>query len=289
MTLHGRAWLARLGSTPVPTMVAALAFVVLYWEPMTTLGRDWWADPDASHGLLLGPLAVVLAWRLGFAPHSSPQPRPAMVLLTGAVVLRYLSGLAAETFTMRISMLGAAVALTVYYAGLRQVRHWWLPASLLALSLPVPDVLLNSLAVPLQLKATELGAALLEWRQVPVRLAGNVIQMPGRALFVTEACSGLRSLTALLGLGVLAGGLWLRTPWCRAGLAVVTLPVALALNGVRIFLTGFLAYNVDPSLADGVMHYTEGWGLFVVAFLLLMGLAWVTRQAEKGLAGRTSR
>jgi EpsI family protein len=35
-------------------------------------------------------------------------------------------------------------------------------------------------------------------RHVPVRLAGNVIQLPGRTLFVTEACSGLRSLTVRL-------------------------------------------------------------------------------------------
>ena len=43
-----------------------------------------------------------------------------------------------------------------------------------------------------------MGAALLEWRNIPVELNGNVIQVPGRQLFVTEACSGLRSLTALV-------------------------------------------------------------------------------------------
>ena len=44
-----------------------------------------------------------------------------------------------------------------------------------------------------------MGAALLEMRNVPVLLTGNVIRLPGQELFVTEACSGLRSLTALIG------------------------------------------------------------------------------------------
>jgi exosortase len=117
---------------------------------------------------------------------------------------------------------------------------------------------------------------------VPVRLAGNVIQLPGQSLFVTEACSGLRSLTALISLGLLVAGLWLRTPVGRALLVLSALPVAMMLNAVRIFITGFFVFYVDPRLAQGIMHYTEGWVIFVVAFAILGAMAWVVGALEGG-------
>lgn len=269
----------------LPWAVAALAFLVLFWEPMFTLGRDWWTDPEAGHGLLLGPLAVYLAWRRGWSAARSPQVALGLAILIAAVLLRYVSGLAAELYTLRMSMFAAFGGLIVYTAGVRQVVHWWLPAALLLLSVPLPAVVLNSLALPLQLKASAMGAALLDARSVPVLLEGNVIYLPGQALFVTEACSGLRSITALLSLGVLAGGLWLRSPWFRVVLVVAAIPVAMFLNGIRVFLTGFLVYYFDPSFGDGLIHWTEGWALFVVAFGLLGLLSGALMKAERRLWG----
>jgi len=92
-------------------------------------------------------------------------------------------------------------------------------------------------------------------------------------LFVTEACSGLRSLTALIALSLLLGGLGLRTVWLRVLLVATAIPVALALNACRIFGTGFLVYFVDGRFGDGFLHVTQGWALFVPAFVILATLA----------------
>jgi exosortase len=264
----------------LPAALAALAAAVLFARPASLLARDWWNDADAGHGLLLAPLAVWLAWQRGLAPDRRPHVAGGTVLLLGAVALRSLGGLAAELFTMRFSMVLALAGLTVFVWGFGQLRRWWLPATLLALSIPVPALVTNALALPLQFQASRMGATLLEWRDVPVRLAGNVIQLPGRQLFVTEACSGLRSLTALLSLGVLVGGLWLRSVPGRAVLIALAIPVAIAVNAVRVFMTGFLVYFVDPQLGEGFMHLTEGWLLFLVAFLILGAAAWVAASIE---------
>lgn len=263
-----------------PQVVTAALFLLLFWQPLITLGRDWWNDPESSHGLLLGPLALYLAWSRGRAPGARAQTALGLAVLTAAVVLRYLSGLAAELFTMRASLLLAGVGLVILFAGTRQLLHWWLPGILLALSIPIPAVILNTIAFPLQLKASQLGAALLQARDVPVRLDGNVIHLPGQALFVTEACSGLRSLTALGALSVLTGGLWLNGVVLRTVLVLAALPIAMALNGLRVFLTGFLVYFVDPKLGEGFLHLSEGWALFVIAFAILGGLAWLLARFE---------
>jgi exosortase len=266
--------------TPVPLIIAGLAFLVAFGEPLVTLGRDWWSNPEAGHGLLLFPVAIWLAWKKKLVDDPDPSPRLGMAIIVASVLLRFLSGLAAEMFTMRLSLLGAVAGLIVYTLGMRQIMRWWLPFLLILLSIPLPEVILGSLALPLQFRASKWGAALLSMRHVPVRLEGNVLYLPGRSLFVTEACSGLRSLTALLSLGILIGGMWLRFTVSRVALVVAAIPVAMVLNAVRIFLTGFFVFFVDPKLAEGVMHLMEGWVMFVLAFLILAVMAYLLTQAE---------
>jgi exosortase len=273
--------IARRPALALPAALAALAFVILFARPAQLLVHDWWTNPEAGHGLLLAPLALWLAWRRGLRAGRTPQIGWGIALLVGAVVLRYLSGLAAEVFTMRVSMLMALGALIVFAWGWRQLLYWWLPAVLLFLSIPWPALITNALALPLQFQASRMGAALLRSRDIPVLLSGNVINLPGHQLFVTEACSGLRSLTALLSLGVLVGGLWLRTPVARILVLLLAIPVAIVINAIRVFFTGFLVYFVDPKLGDGFMHLTEGWLLFIVAFGILALLAWAARAIER--------
>lgn len=264
----------------VPLAVAVVAFGVLFADPLRTLWRDWWNNPDAGHGLLLVPVAAWLAWRAGLVARR-PQPWLGAAVLTAAIVLRWASGLAAELFTMRFSAWLALVGLVVFAAGWRQLRHWWLPLTLLLLAIPLPGVLTNALAIPLQFQASRLGTALIEWRDIPVMTSGNVILIPGQRLFVAEACSGLRSLTALLSLGVMVGGIYLHSWTGRAVLLALTIPIAIVVNSVRIFLTAFLMHFVDPKLGTGFMHTSEGWALFVGALGLVAVVAVMIRLVER--------
>ena len=264
----------------LPLLITAAAFVILFRHPAALLARDWWTNPEAGHGLLLAPVAVWLAWKKGFVD-SRPNALLGILLLLGAILLRAGSELAAELFTMRFSMIVALVGVVVYYRGMQQVLAWWLPFFLLVLAIPLPELVTSTLALPLQFRASRMGAALLEWRHIPVRLTGNIIDIPGHRLFVTEACSGLRSLTALLSIAFLMGGLWLTRVWARALLILLAIPIAVAINGIRVFLTGFLVYFVDPKMGEGFMHLTEGWLLFLVSLILIGAaaalLAFLTR------------
>lgn len=256
----------------LPLLMTAAAFVVLFRQPAVLLARDWWTNPEAGHGLLLAPVAIWLAWKKGFV-ESRPNVALGILILLGAILLRAGSELAAELFTMRFSMIAALIGLVVYHRGVHQVFAWWLPFVLLILAIPLPELVTSALALPLQFRASRMGAALLEWRNIPVRLTGNIIDIPGHRLFVTEACSGLRSLTALLSIGFLMGGLWLTKVWARALLILLAIPIAVVINGVRVFLTGFLVYFVDPKMGEGFMHMTEGWLLFLVSLVLIGAVA----------------
>lgn len=266
--------------------VTTAAFLVLFIDPLISLGRQWWNDPDAGHGLLLAPVAGWLAWKAGLHPARRAQRGWGTALLVAAVLSRATGALAAELFTQRFAAWIALLGLVVFAWGWQQVRAWWLPLTVLLLSIPLPAVVVNRLAIPLQFRASALGTALIEWREIPVRTNGNVISIPGQRLFVAEACSGLRSLTALLSLGVLAGGIYLRTIPARFALLLLTIPVAIAVNGARIFLTAFLMYFVDPALGRGFMHTSEGWAMFVVALLAIAGIALVLERVERPILRR---
>jgi exosortase len=270
-----------VNSLSAPTLIAGAAFVVLFFHPLRSLLRDWWTLPEAGHGLLLAPVAIWLAWKAGLAADSRPSTFVGAAILLAAVSFRFASGLAAELFIMRSSMIMAIVGLIIFYAGWRQLARWWLPVLLVCLSIPLPELITQAIALPLQFKASQMGAALLETRQIPVRLNGNVIRIPGQELFVTEACSGLRSLTALISTAVLMGALVFRHPASRVLLVLIAIPVAIVINGIRVFLTGFLVYFVSPELGRGFMHVTEGWLLFLVSLVCIGVIAWIGSMIER--------
>jgi exosortase/archaeosortase family protein len=82
-------------------------------------------------------------------------------------------------------------------------------------------------------------------------------------------------------MAVLLGALVLRSPFSRIGLVALAIPVAIVINGIRVFLTGFLVFFVSPSFGEGFMHATEGWLLFLVSLSLLAGAAWLATLLER--------
>ena len=158
------------GNVAIAAAITAVLFGVLFARPAQLLADAWWNDPNSGHGLLLAPLSLYLAWKSGMSPKAKPQPVLGLLILVAAVAARYAADLAAELFIMRCSMLLAAGGLVVFTAGFRQLLHWWLPFTLLTLSIPIPEVILNTIALPLQFNASKIGAALLRTRDIPIRL-----------------------------------------------------------------------------------------------------------------------
>ena len=271
----------------VPLGVAVLAFAVLYAKPAQLLLQDWtdFDNPDGGTGLLLAPLAFWFAFKTGLPTDRRPAYLLGGLALVAAVVVRYFAELAAELFTMRLSMVCAVAGLLLWFWGWRALLKLWLPFVLFVLAIPLPELVIVKLTAPLQLIASRIGASLIEWRGIPVQLNGNVIRIPYQELFVAEACSGLRSLTALVNLGVLLGAMLLTKWWTRVGLLVLAVPVAILINGFRIFLTAFLVVFISPEAGQGFMHTTEGWLMFVIAFASLGAVAalllWIEGRVEK--------
>ena len=145
--------------------------------------------------------------------------------------------------------------------------------------IPVPAIIFNQIAFPLQILASRFGELALTLAGVPVLREGNVIVLSNTTLEVAEACSGIRSLVSLLTLAIVYGYVMDRRAWARVTLALASIPVAIVTNGMRVAGTGIAAHYVGPQAAEGFFHEFSGWLVFVVAFILLFAvqraIAWL--------------
>ena len=166
-------------------------------------------------------------------------------------------------------MLGTLAGITLFLFGWQTLRMSRLPAGILLLMIPLPAIMFNQIAFPLQLLASELGESVIGAARIPVLREGNVLILANTTLEVAEACSGIRSLISLLTLGIVFGYfIDSRRPSVTL-IALSTIPIAIFANGVRVAGTGIAAHYFGSAAAEGFFHEFSGWLLFLVAFALL--------------------
>jgi exosortase len=279
---------SRFKVTPVIAVTLG-AFVLCFGLGIVDLVQAWINIPDSAHGLLIAPVAIWLAWRRGIVDNPHPRMWTGSAILAVAIALYILGRTGGVETVPRVAFFLALVGLTLWYGGWRQLFAWWLPFVLFGLTIPLPESIIASITLPLQGIAAEMGATLLSWRNIPVMLSGNIIRLPGHMLFVSEACSGLRSLTALVSMAILVGALFLKHPITRVLMLATSVGLAIVVNGIRVFLTGFLVYFIDPKLGEGFMHLSEGYLLFLVSLGILSGITWLYMRVERLVFYRTPK
>jgi exosortase len=255
-------------------VIFAAALLAVYAPVIASLVKQWTSDENYSHGLLVVPFALLFAWRSRRGLAIDPRPHVLGLFLVAASMAVLLAGqFAAELFLMRVSLLGAIAGGILYLWGPIHLRRLAFPLVLLLLAIPLPSVLLNQIAFPLQLLASRAGEAVVSAAGIPVLREGNILILPTTKLEVVQACSGIRSLASLLTLGLILGKLAEPRRWARVALAVLTIPVAIAANAARVAGTGLAASYLGPQAAEGFLHTFSGWLMFVVAFCALMACA----------------
>ena len=258
----------------VALALLAASFGAVYGQVLVRLAYDWWHDDNYSHGFLIPPLALYLAWdrrdRLS-AAIVKPALSGLAVVLAGLAVL-VAGRLGAELFITRVSVIGTLAGIILFLWGWRRLRVLIFPLAVLLLMIPIPAIVFNEITFPLQLWASRFGEATLTAAGIPVLREGNIIVLANTTLEVAEACSGIRSLVSLLTLGIMLGYFFERRQVARVLLAICTVPVAVIANASRVAATGIAAHYYGPAAAEGVLHTFSGWLVFIVAFCLLFGL-----------------
>jgi exosortase len=250
----------------------ALAIGVTYGTVIASLVRQWANDDNYSHGFFVFPLAVYFAWeRRDALARAAIRPHFAGALLIGASLLLYLAGvLAAELFLTRVSLVGVIAGSVLFIRGWPSMRILAFPIAFLLLMIPLPAIIFNQIALPLQLVASQMGEGVIAAAGVPVLREGNILHLPSRSLEVVEACSGIRSLVSLLMLAIVLGYFTEPSVGPRILIAVAAVPLAIVANAARVAGTGLASEWVSPAASDGFFHTFSGWIMFVVATVGLL-------------------
>jgi len=237
----------------------------------------WKVVADYSHGFLVAPLALYFAWeRRDALARTAIDPSwwGVAPLVAGTLALA-VGRLGVELMAMRTAFVLTLHGLVLLLLGQRVYRVLLFPLFFLFLMVPLPQSLVNVIAFPLQLVAADFAVSSLYALGVPALREGNIIHLAETQLFVAEACSGLRSLMALGTLAVVFA-YFFRSNWIERGVIVISaLPIAIFVNAFRVALTGYLTHNFGEKAAEGVIHTTEGFFTFGLAFALLLLEAWL--------------
>jgi exosortase len=258
-------------------VLLALLLLGLYHKILLRLIDHWYIDPDYSHGFLVPLLALYFVWeRRQQLSGLSARPHKAGILLLGGGLLMLLLGSAgAELYLQRTSLIVVIAGLILLVLGKPYLRALAFPVAFLFFMVPLPAIVVNSIAFPLQLFAAKTAAFCLFEFGIPVLREGNVIVLAGTTLEVAEACSGIRSLQALLALGTVYAYFTQSSMWKRWILVLMSVPIAIVANAFRVSGTGILAHYWGPQAAEGFYHTFSGWLIFLVAFVLLLACGWL--------------
>ena len=255
--------------------VLVAATVAVYGPILLSMVRHWQQVADYSHGFLILPLAVYFALerrrKLRRAP-VAPSWLGLVPLLIGTLSL-VVGRFGVILMSMRASFVFTLIGIVLLTLGRPVFRILAFPLFFLFLMVPLPQSLVNTIAFPLQLIAADSATEFMQWLGIPALREGNILHLPNTQLFVEEACSGLRSLMALLTLGVVFA-YFFRKSWAERTIIVLSaFPIAIAVNAFRVALTGILTFYIGQEAAGGWIHQTEGFFTFGIAFLLLLGEA----------------
>ncbi len=257
-----------------PVLVSLGLLFALYWDVVPGMVLDWWNDPNYSHGFLVPLFSAYLVWErreriAALELRGSWLGLP--VLLVGVAML-LLGTVGAEDFLRRASLVPILAGLVLLQGGRVLFREVAFPIGFLLLAVPLPFLVFNAFAFPLQRLAARNAAWVLDVIGVPVFRDGNVIHLAHAVLGVTEACSGIRSLISLFALALAWAHLSLPSLGAKVFFVASTVPITIVANAGRVVLTGLIGQWFGMRYAQGFFHSFSGWVIFLVAAACLFAI-----------------
>jgi exosortase len=255
----------------------------------------WWTDDGYfAHGPLVPVVMALVFWRR----REQWRRRPAALdhrawWLLGPALFVHLCGAALTIDSLSAVGLALAVPASAWLAlGRERLRGQWPTLWMFAFAVPLPIYVTGQVVVRLKEIAIGGGVAIARFvgqmtlsDGAPLVVRGiDGLHIDGQrdVLVVADACSGLRSLLAMVTVAYfVAFFLGPRQRMRLAALLALAAPFALGVNVVRIAVICLLARAFGVGFASGTGHTLANVCAFALNFGLLMGVDWlVTRAGE---------
>ena len=260
----GRAW-----------FYAVLAIAaVMYLPTFKFLVGKWMADAQYSLAFLVPVVSGYFTWK-NWPEVRRLERSPSvwgLVLIIFALGLHLVGVVLDVSGPSGVSVLLCLLGGCLYFHGTRLVKMLAFPLAYTVFMIPIPGGALDLIGFPLQLWASGSAASLLRSFGMEVTRTGVNLSVPGFDFQVAQACSGMSSLVALVGVTAVFAYVTRLPAVYKWILFCLSLPVALAANVVRITTIGLVGYQWGKDAAMNIFHEWSSPILFTVAVLILFGI-----------------
>jgi len=270
-------------------MALLVGSLVIYGRPLASTFRLAVENGEYTYVLLILPLTLFLIctdWRT-LRPVIKPSVRWGTVTLCIAgmiaALVRWRTIWMTSDVQLSIKILGLVtwwIGSVVLCFGAKASRSLLFPLSFLFWMVPFPSFVLNEIIKYLQHWSALVARLFFTTAGIPVAQDGLMISIPGLTVEVAKECSSIRSSLMLLVTTMVLAHLLLCSPWRKALLIALAIPLSVVKNGLRIFTIAMLGTRVDSGFLNGKLHHNGGVVFFAITLCVIFLLLWVLRRME---------
>ena len=261
--------------------------LILWWHSLSTTLRLALDSEAHTHILLIVPLSCALIYlnKDAAKAHYKSSLVVGIPILAAALLLAAIAAWQSGSEGTRLSL--SILALVFWWMGsvmlcfgLQTFRSFLFPLCFLLLAVPLPESVLNRIVEFLQYQSAVAARVLFRAVGVPVTQDGIMLSIPTLDIEVARECSSIRSSMMLVMTTMVLAHLFLRSWWRQLLLVLVTIPLSVMKNGLRIFTIAELGTRIDRGFLNGKLHHQGGILFFGVAVVGVIGLLWILRRTE---------
>ena len=258
-------------------------FLGLYFDIFRGLIQDWSENDNYSHGFFIPFISMYMVYTLRDELISSAI-RPAtfgLVILFAGLSQLLLATTGSEFFLQRTSMIPVLLGTILFCLGMEYTKKLLVPICYLIFMIPLPAILWNKIAFPMQLFSTALTEQVVHLIGIPIYREGNILHLTETTLEVVDACSGLRSLMTMFALSAALAWFSDLSPLKKWILFFMAAPVAIFANIIRLTVTAILSSRYGAEMAQGFLHEFSGFVTFFFGFGMLLFLNVIFTRYER--------
>lgn len=262
--------------------------LVLYVPTYVDLYQAYWRTERGAHGPIILLVSAWLVWRerRAFAARGDARMPWLGWTLVALGLAAYVVGRSQAFFQLEAgSQIPLFAGLVLALLGRRAFRRLWFAIFFLAFLVPLPGSLLDAILLPLKQLVSAACDELLYLAGYPVARTGVVLQIGAHQLLIADACSGLNSMVALSGIGLLF--VYLAAPASRLQSAILlasVLPIAFVANVARVLILLLVTYHFGDE-AGRAFHDHAGYMEIAFAFGAFFGFDALLALAFRRRAG----
>lgn len=267
----------------LPPFVITLAFVFLTLPTWQWLWGEWMGNQYYSHGLFIPFVSAFLIYMRvrrddSFSWIPGTGLLPGLLLLAGGVAAYIWFANQRAHYLASFAMIAMIAGLVTLLGGSTALRKLIFPIGYLFFMVPLP--IIDRATLPLAMFTGTAAGGITQAMGLDVTIVGNSVTLPNVDLVIGAACSGVNSLISLTALMTLVAYLVEGPLWTKILLVLLSAPLALAGNILRVATLLFVARAWGADAAFTFYHDYSGIGFFVLVILLLYPLVKMLRMNE---------